>query len=78
MYISLLESYAKGFRKWSDAHPPAANDDAGDLAKVDALVIPPEAARDPWLVPGVGNSSDSKRRPPIASAKFVRPDWSPL
>ena len=55
MYISLAESCSKGFRKWSDAHPPAANDDAGDFVKIDALAIPPETSRDSWLVPGVGN-----------------------
>ena len=56
MYISLAESCSKGFRKWSDAHPPAANDDAGDFVKIDALAIPPETSRDSWLVPGVGKT----------------------
>jgi hypothetical protein len=56
MYISLEESCEKGFRKWSDAHPPASNDNAGDVAIANALIKPPEAPRDPWLVPGVGNA----------------------
>ncbi len=56
MYISLLESRAKGFGKWSAAHGPASNDNAGDVARVDALVKPAEAPRDPWLVPGLRNT----------------------
>jgi hypothetical protein len=56
MYISLAESCAKGFRKWSDAHPPASNDNPGDFARADALVVRLEAPRDPWLVPGVRNT----------------------
>ena len=55
MYISLAASRANGFRKWSDAHPPAVSYDAGDFVKVDALAIPP-TSRDPWLVPGVDNT----------------------
>ena len=56
MYISLEESQKKGFRKWSDAHPAASNDNPGDFAAADALIKPPEAAHDPWLVPGIANA----------------------
>ncbi len=56
MYISLRDSREQGFRKWSDAHPPASNDNPGSVATADALVKPPEGPRDPWLVPGVGNT----------------------
>jgi hypothetical protein len=67
MYISLAESLAKGFRRWSDTHPPYGNDNEGDVARLDALAVaevgseyavmmPPEGPRDPWLVPGVGNA----------------------
>jgi hypothetical protein len=67
MYISLAESVAKGFRRWSDAHQPHGNDNDGDVARRDALaradlsieyavMMPPEGPRDPWLVPGVGNA----------------------
>lgn len=37
MYISLADSCAKGFRRWSDAHEPHGNDNEGDVARVDAL-----------------------------------------
>jgi hypothetical protein len=67
MYISLAESCATGFRRWSDAHPPYGNDNEGDVARLDALacadlgieyavITPPEGPRAPWLVPGVGNT----------------------
>ena len=67
MYISLAESRANGFRKWSDAHPPHRNDDDGDVAGDDAIAIadlgigyavmtPPEQMHGPWRVPGVGNA----------------------
>ena len=67
MYISLIEGRAKGFRRWSDAHRPASNDDADGVARVDALAVAamgsgyaamtaPEGPRAPWLVPGVGNT----------------------
>jgi hypothetical protein len=39
MYISLAESRANGFMKWSDAHPPLSNDDDGDVARDDAIAI---------------------------------------
>ncbi len=67
MYISLAESLAKGFRRWSNAHQPCGNDNEVKVARLDALVsadsgieyaviMPPEGPRDPWLVPGVGNA----------------------
>jgi hypothetical protein len=67
MYISLAESRANGFRKWSDDHPPRSNDDDGDVARNDAIAIadldidyavmtPPEQTHGPWRVPGVGNA----------------------
>ena len=67
MYISLAESLAKGFRRWSDAHQSCGNDNEGDVARLDALasadtgidyavIMPSEGPRDPWLVPGVGNA----------------------
>ncbi len=65
MYISLTESRAKGFRRWSDAHQRASNDDADGVARVDAIAAfgsgyaamrAPERPPAPWLVPGVGNT----------------------
>ena len=56
MYISLNKSRGEGFRKWSDAHPPASNDNPGNVAVADALLKSPEKPREPWLVPGVGNT----------------------
>jgi hypothetical protein len=37
MYISLAESLAKGFRRWSDAHQPCGNNNEGEVARLDAL-----------------------------------------
>ena len=61
MYISLAESRANGFRKWSDAHPPHRNDGASgdviaDLGSDYAAMTPAEQAHGPWRVPGVGNA----------------------
>ena len=56
MYISLEESREKGFRNWSDAHPPASNDNPDGLDDAGALRRPPETPRDPWMVPGAGNT----------------------
>jgi hypothetical protein len=67
MYISLADSRAKGFKRWSDAHEPHGNDNEGDVARADALtgadlgiayavMTPPEGLRRPWLVAGVGNT----------------------
>lgn len=66
MYISVTESRAKGFRRWSEIHQPRSND-VCVLAQVDVLAIAtmdrgyaamtaPEGLRAPWLVPGVGNT----------------------
>jgi hypothetical protein len=60
MYISLAASRSGGFKKWSDAHPQASNDDdfpAG--ASPVALAAPSFDDRPPhypWFVPGVGVS----------------------
>ena len=67
MYISLIESRATGFGRWSGAHRAHSNDDADGIARTDALAVaalgreyavttPPEGPRAPWLVPGVGNT----------------------
>ena len=67
MYISLTESRAYGFRRWSETHQPRSNDDAHDLSRFEALATAasgggyaampaPEQPRAPWLVPGVGNT----------------------
>ena len=67
MYISLAESRANGFRKWSDAHPSHSNDDDGEVARDDAIAIAdldidyavmtaPEQTHGPWRVPGGGNA----------------------
>jgi hypothetical protein len=67
MYISLVESRAKGFRRWSQTHQPHSNDDADGIAGVDALAVAAfgseyavttAAGRQlaPWLVPGVGGA----------------------
>lgn len=65
MYISLANSRAQGFKKWSDAHRPGDNDDdnSGGATPI-ALTEPPgddreaikETPHQPWLVPGVGSS----------------------
>jgi hypothetical protein len=60
MYISFAASRAAGFKKWSDAHPRASNDDdyPAGAAPV-ALALPgfdEEQPHCPWLVPGVGIS----------------------
>jgi hypothetical protein len=62
MYISLAESRANGFRKWSDAHPPHRNGDVArgdvvaDLGSDYAAMTPAEQTHGPWRVPGVGNA----------------------
>jgi hypothetical protein len=53
MCISLKESRETGFKQWSDAHPPASNDNPEIFLVSDALVKPLEAPRGPWLVPGI-------------------------
>ena len=68
MYISVAESCAKGFKRWSDAHPSAGNDnDGGDIPDGVGVAITEaqmnytrltsaESPRDPWRVPGVANA----------------------
>ena len=65
MYISFKESSAKGFKRWSDAHPSAGNDNDGDLPngvavsmsrpKIDYAVTT-SRPRDLWLVPGMART----------------------
>ena len=65
MYISLANSRARGFKKWSDAHRPDNDDDdnSGGATPI-AIVEPPdeggaaieEPHHQPWAVPGVGTS----------------------
>jgi hypothetical protein len=64
MYISLADSRAKGFKKWSDAHQPERLGDAragagegGVIAAPDlaqGVTKPAEPPHRPWLVPGAG------------------------
>jgi hypothetical protein len=61
MYISMRESAAAGFKKWSAARP---NSSTGDVAGAgvavagaageDAVLLAVELQRGPWLVPGPG------------------------
>jgi hypothetical protein len=64
MYISLADSRAKGFKKWSDAHQAERLGDAragagegGVIAAPDlaqGVTTPAEQPHRPWLVPGAG------------------------
>jgi hypothetical protein len=66
MRISLADSRANRFTKWSIAHQPGSNDDdqpggatpisvtAPDLDN--PIIAPPEQLHCPWLVPGVGSA----------------------
>ena len=64
MSISLADSRAKGFKKWSDAHQPERLGDArtgagegGVIAAPDlaqGVTTPAEQPHRPWLVPGAG------------------------
>ena len=64
MYISLRDSCAKGFKKWSDAHQPEIENDiragegdgvgAADPDLENKVMTSPERPHRPWLVPGVG------------------------
>jgi hypothetical protein len=67
MYISLVDSRALGFKKWSEAHQAHCNDDAGDVIRIDAVRVAglgggyavtaaAEGPPAPWLVPGFGNT----------------------
>ena len=57
MYISMRESAAVGFKKWSAAHPQQrTTEGAAEIpARDDASAMEPvEPPRGPWLVPGPG------------------------
>jgi len=63
MRISLADSRAGGFKKWSDAHPAISTADNAIVAADQDLdlpiltlpiLTPPERPHLPWLVPGVG------------------------
>jgi hypothetical protein len=65
MYISLNDSRANGFKKWSDDHQPGNDDDDNPSGATPiAIARPPSKDRDaaeelphrPWAVPGVGGS----------------------
>jgi hypothetical protein len=64
MYISFRTSRAAGFKKWSDAHPPASNDDDYPAGATPVALAAPnvehmeikDPPHCPWLVPGVGMS----------------------
>jgi hypothetical protein len=44
MYISLVESWAKGFMKWADAHPPEKGSDTGAEASADRVLAAADLA----------------------------------
>jgi hypothetical protein len=55
MRISLSESRASGFKKWSDAHPAKLDPLSGDGQDPDyPMNMPVERPHLPWLIPGVG------------------------
>jgi hypothetical protein len=55
MRISLSQSRASGFRKWSDAHPAKPDPLSGNGQDLDyPMIMPVERPHLPWLVPGVG------------------------
>jgi len=64
MYISLENSNASGFKRWSIDHPPGRNDDdhSGGATPIpvavpdldEAMMAPPEQPHRPWIVPGMG------------------------
>jgi hypothetical protein len=64
MYISFATSHAAGFKKWSDAHPPASNDDDYPAGATPVALAAPSIdgvetrnqPHCPWVVPGVGMS----------------------
>jgi hypothetical protein len=65
MRISFATSQSNGFKKWSDAHPPASNDDdhppevtslAVAVPRLHETEVIPERLQGPWFVPGVGAS----------------------
>jgi hypothetical protein len=64
MYISFATSRVAGFKKWSDAHPSASNDDDYPAGATPIALAAPRVEEVelknqphcPWLVPGVGVS----------------------
>ena len=64
MRISLVDSRANGFSKWSTTRRPGSKDDdrPGGAAPIalsgpaldNSIMAPPEQPLRPWLVPGVG------------------------
>jgi hypothetical protein len=60
MRISLADSSATGFKKWSDAHPAMTVTEAVIRAAAQDLDIPAmitsQYPHRPWLVPGVGGT----------------------
>jgi hypothetical protein len=65
MHISYVNSQLNGFKKWSDAHPAASNDDdhppevtavAVAVPRFKEAQVVPERLLSPWFVPGVGVS----------------------
>ena len=55
MRISLSESRASGFKKWSDAHPAKPEPLLGNGQDLDyPMITPVERPHLPWLIPGAG------------------------
>jgi hypothetical protein len=61
MYISLTDSRANGFRKWSNDHKSCNDNDSPGGATPIAITEPPSGAaalvetpHRPWGIPGVG------------------------
>ncbi len=57
MFISLMSSRAKGFKKWSDNHRPSNDDEAAPIALAGTPLNNNDAPQDtphrPWVIPGV-------------------------
>ena len=79
MYVSLADSRAKGFMKWSDAHPERPGEArtvagegslvaAPDLAQ--AVMTPAEQPHRPWLVPGAGRSKKTRLAKFLLETRF--------
>lgn len=60
MFISLMSSRTKGFKKWSDKHRPSNDDEAATIALVGTPLsdddAPQETPHRPWIIPGVGGA----------------------
>jgi hypothetical protein len=58
MFISLTSSRTKGFKKWSDNHPPSNDDEAAPIALAGLPLnnddAPQKLPHRPWIIPGVG------------------------